>query len=235
MNVPEGYVSSASAVRLLKVSSTTLRKWADAGTIHYYRSGGEGTKRYYNVKDFLERNSTDRKLPEEPKPIERARIIYARISTRNQRDDLERQCSYLRTRYPNHRLIKDTGSGLNYKRKGLKTILDLAIKGNLEELVVAHKDRLCRFGFELFEWIITTFSKGKIVVLNNHKSSPQEELCKDIISIITVFGARVNGLRKYKPMLEKEWEDGKEGEDCKESKDGESEADSVKDPEKDSE
>jgi predicted site-specific integrase-resolvase len=224
MNVPEGYVPNSTASRILKVSSTTLRKWADAGTIHYYRSGEEGTKRWYNVKEFLSRNATDQHTAD-PKP-ERARIIYARISTRNQRDDLERQCSYLRTRYPNHKLITDTGSGLNYKRRGLKTILELAIKGDLEELVVAHKDRLCRFGFELFEWIVSTYSKGKIVVLNNHKSSPETELCKDIISIITVFGARVNGLRKYKPMLEKEWE---------ESKDDKSKNTPNEDPEKDTE
>ena len=221
MNVPEGYVPTSTAVRILKVTSSTLRKWANANTIHYYRSGGEGTKRWYNVKEFLSRNATDQKS--EPTQPERARIIYARISTRNQQDDLKRQCSYLGTRYPNHRLIKDIGSGLNYKRKGLKTILELAIKGNLEELVVAHKDRLCRFGFELLEWIVVTFSKGKIVVLNNHKSSPEEELCKDIINIITVFGARVNGLRKYRPMLEKEWEN---------PKDDKSEDNPVEDPEK---
>ena len=205
MNVPEGYMSTASAVKILRVSATTLRTWADEGKIEYYRVG-ERTKRWYNVKKFLNRCASDGKDEQQE---HRVKLIYARISTRNQKDDLQRQISYLRTRYPNHELITDIGSGLNFKRKGLKTILDYAIKGSIEELVVAHKDRLCRFGFELFEYLISSNSKGKIVVLNNTKSSPEQEVCQDILSILTVFGARVNGLRKYKTQLKEEWKDEK--------------------------
>ena len=94
--------------------------------------------------------------------------------------------------------------GLNFKRKGLKTILEYAYRGEIEELVVAHKDRLCRFGFELVEYPITVFSKGKIVVLNNSQSSPHEELTEDLLAILTVFSARSNGLRKYKSSIEKD-------------------------------
>jgi predicted site-specific integrase-resolvase len=203
MNVQVGYFPASAAAKILNVSGTTLQNWAENGTIHYYRNGERG-KRWYNVKEFLDRNCTDRSA-EPTEPIKR-RIVYARVSTRGQKDDLERQCQYLQSRYPNHELITDIGSGLNYKRKGLKTILDYAIKGSVQELVVAHKDRLCRFGFELIEWIVSTFSKGTIVVLDNHKSSPQEEMCSDILSIITVFGARINGLKKYKPILQNELE-----------------------------
>ena len=208
MNVAEGYMATSSAVKILRVSATTLRTWADEGKIEYYRVG-ERTKRWYNVKKFLDRCASDEENGKDEQKEHRVRLIYARISTRNQKDDLQRQISYLRTRYPNHELITDIGSGLNFKRKGLKTILDYAIKGSLEELVVAHKDRLCRFGFELFEYLISTYSKGKIVILNNTKSSPEQEVCQDILSILTVFGARVNGLRKYKSQIKEEWKDQK--------------------------
>ena len=189
MNVAEGYMATSSAVKILRV--------------------GERTKRWYNVKKFLDRCASDEENGKDEQKDHRVRLIYARISTRNQKDDLQRQISYLRTRYPNHELITDIGSGLNFKRKGLKTILDYAIKGSLEELVVAHKDRLCRFGFELFEYLISTYSKGKIVVLNNTKSSPEQEVRQDILSILTVFGARINGLRKYKSQIKEEWNDQK--------------------------
>jgi predicted site-specific integrase-resolvase len=117
------------------------------------------------------------------------------VSTRGQGKDLERQIEYFKLQYPNHEIIKDYGSGINFKRKGFNSILDSAIKGDISEVVVTHKDRLCRFGFELVERIITQHSNGKIVVLNQQKTSPREELVGDLISIITVFSSRLYGLR----------------------------------------
>jgi predicted site-specific integrase-resolvase len=95
-------------------------------------------------------------------------------------------------------IITDIGSGLNFKRKGLKTILERAIAGDIKELVVAHKDRLCRFGFELLEFIISKYSNGTIMVLDDKTSSTETEFANDILQILTVFSARLNGRRKYK-------------------------------------
>jgi putative resolvase len=75
--------------------------------------------------------------------------------------------------------------------------LELAHTGQLEELVVAYKDRLCRFGFELFEHILQTQSNASIVVLNDTTHSPEEEVVNDLLPVITVFSARVNGLWSY--------------------------------------
>ena len=77
----------------------------------------------------------------------------------------------------------------------------MAIEGKIEELVAAHKNRLVRFGFELIENIIKTYSDGKIIVVDNEELSPEEEITRDLISIINVFSARVNGLRKYKNQI----------------------------------
>ena len=103
--------------------------------------------------------------------------------------------------YPNHEIIKDIASGLNFKRKGLKKIIKLALDGELEEIVVAYKDRLCRFGFDLIKDLIEEYSYGKIIILNEKKMSPEEELTTDLVSIINVFSARLNGLRKYKKEI----------------------------------
>jgi predicted site-specific integrase-resolvase len=205
--LPEGYVSAKEARKYLNVTSNTLRVWADKGKIECIRSGKEGTHRFYKIKNFLEDCSNKPKHPsqEEKKP-ERRKICYCRVSTRNQRDDLGRQEEYLRSRYPNHEYIKDIGSGINFKRKGLKAILEQAFKGNIEELVVAHKDRLCRFGFDIFKYIIEELSGGKVVVLDDSKSSPEQELVSDVLSIINVFSARINGLRKYKTRIKNDLE-----------------------------
>jgi predicted site-specific integrase-resolvase len=121
------------------------------------------------------------------------------VSTRNQKDDLQRQVEYVGSLYPEGtEIITDIGSGLNFKREGLKTILERAIAGDIKELVVAHKDRLCRFGFELLEFIISKYSNGTIMVLDDKTSSTETEFANDILQILTVFSARLNGRRKYK-------------------------------------
>ena len=112
-------------------------------------------------------------------------------------DDLERQKCYFKSRYPDHKLVTDIGSGLNWKRKGLKTILDLAMQGNISEVVVAHRDRLCRFAFELLEWILLR-CEVQLVVLNGPKGqSSDSELADDILSIVHVYSCRQMGKRRY--------------------------------------
>ena len=111
----------------------------------------------------------------------------------------------MKQRYPEHEIIADIGSGLNYKRKGLQTILDRAISGDVEEVVIAYKDRLTRFGYEMIEYIIEKYSRGKIIIENeDEEETPQEEMTKDILSIMNVYVAKVNGLRKYKGKMKKE-------------------------------
>ena len=130
---------------------------------------------------------------------EKISVIYARVSSDKQRSDLERQINDLRKIYPNHEVIQDISSGLNFNRKGLQTILDKSYDGLISEIVVSNKDRLARFGVELIEYI---FNKNnvKLVVHNkiDSKKNPEIELSEDIISIITVFSARYHGSRSAK-------------------------------------
>lgn len=106
----------------------------------------------------------------------------------------------MQSKYPEAEIIKDISSGLNYKRKGLKAILGRAMQGDKLKVVVAHKDRLTRFGFDLIEWIIEQ-SGGKVVVLKQTNLSPEQELTKDLLSILHVFSCRMHGLRNYKSQV----------------------------------
>ena len=106
----------------------------------------------------------------------------------------------MQTKYPNAEIIKDIGSGLNYKRKGLKALLGRAMRGDKLEIVVAHKDRLVRFGFELLEWIVQQ-GGGKIVVLKQTNLSPKPELTNDLLSILHAFSCRMHGLRNYQSQI----------------------------------
>ena len=209
-NIPSGYLSSEQTCHLLGISGNTLREWASRDRIKFWRSGGKGTHRRYDVREFILRNSPgpNESMQESTKP--RKSICYARVSTRSQKDDLQRQIEFMRERYPTHEFISDVGSGINYKRKGLRTILEYASKGELQELVVAHKDRLCRFGFDLLEHIIQLTSRAKIVVLEQVNSSPEQELVQDLLNITCVFAARINGKRKYKKEQSAQQGKGKE-------------------------
>jgi|KBSSwiStaDraftv2_1062776.scaffolds.fasta_scaffold193444_3 putative resolvase len=172
-----------------EISSETLRRWNNQGKISSIRT--PGGNRLYSVVDVEKIFGNQERINEKKK------ICYARVSSEKQKEDLDRQCEYLRQKCPDHELIKDIGSGLNWKRKGFTSILERSYQRDIEEVVVTHKDRLCRFAFELVEWI---FSKHdtKIVVLGsdiNVDDTESGELAEDLLSIVTIFTARHNGLR----------------------------------------
>ena len=184
----EKYMRPEEACKLLKITTNTLINWDTKGKIKCART--KGGHRRFLLSDVLSM------LPKQEERNKR-RICYCRVSSHGQKEDLERQIEYFRSIYPTYEIIKDIGSGINFKRKGLNSILDSAIRDDIEEVVVTHKDRLCRFGFELIERIISEHSNGKIVVLNQKQTSPQEELIDDLVSIITVFSSRLYGLRSH--------------------------------------
>ena len=161
-----------------------------------------GNKRLYNINKFLEDNKCKENICNNLDDLDketRLNIAYIRVSSQNQKDDLERQKQLMVHKFPNHIIIEDIGSGLNLNKRGIRKIIHLAIEGKINELVVAHRDRLTRFGFELIEEIINKYSKGKIVILSEpEKLEPEEEIVKDIMSIMNVYVAKINGLRKYK-------------------------------------
>ncbi len=183
------YVSSKYAQQYFNVSGETLRKWELSGKIQVQFTNGHH-RRY--------------KLPSESeqRPNERFRFIYARVSSRKQKNELEHQIQFLKEKYPHHKVLYDFGSGLNIKRKKFLRILEHVLSGNVDEIVVAYKDRLSRFHFDLIELICRKF-QTKITVLNEDENKePAEEFSEDLISIITYFTAKYYGSRKYKLLQE---------------------------------
>lgn len=193
------FVKRKEALKTLGINYQTLYKIAERKEIETIKIG---KNTLYNINKYLRLKNVLYK--------ERIKICYCRVSSNKQKEDLERQVKYMKDKYPTHQIIKDIGSGLNYKRKGLEEIMEKAINGEIEELVLAHKDRLTRFGYEQIEWLISKYSNGKIIIINkDEEETPVEELTKDIISIMNVYVAKVNGLRKYKIKLKEEIENKK--------------------------
>lgn len=187
---------------LIGVSVKTLQRWDREGILKAYRT--PTNRRYYTYDQYL----TFKGINAENDA--RQTVIYARVSTRNQKDDLTNQVAFLK-QFCNSRgmivdqCIEDFGSGLNYNRKKWNTLLEEVMERKIKTIIISNKDRFVRFGFDWFEKFCMKFNTS-IIVVNNEELSPQEELVQDIISILRVFSCRLYGLRKYKKQIQEDEE-----------------------------
>ena len=180
------YVPTRKAAEILGVHPNTLRKLADDGKIPHYKT--EHGQRRYDVDAYLR----------ESRPA--AVVCYCRVSSHKQRDDLRRQTEHLQGLYPGAEIVTDIGGGLNWNRKGLISLLERLHRGDKLQVVVAHRDRLARFGFELLQWLAER-NGGEIVVLGNTDYSPERELTEDILAVLHTFSCRIHGLRRYRQAI----------------------------------
>ena len=178
--------------RLFNTYPTTVQRWEQQGKVKAIRTpSGHRLFDPESIDLLLGKfSNSEEKVPR--------KVIYCRVSSKKQEDDLQRQITFMQSKYPSHELVKDVGSGINWKRKGLQTILEQSMSGDLKELVVAHKDRLCRIGFELIEWILKKNGTEVIILEENSHKSNEQELAEDLLSIITVFNCRNMGRRRCK-------------------------------------
>lgn len=187
-------VGIGEAAQALGVSITTLRRWEAAGRLNAEHTAG-GHRRYDLAKLRPEMFRT-------VDAANRRTVAYARVSSHDQKDDLERQKQVLELYCARQgwtfEVIADLGSGMNYHKKGLKRLLDAVIEGEIGRLVITHKDRLLRFGAEPVFAICE--AKGvEVVILNQGEDTTfEEDLAKDVLEIITVFSARLYGSRSRK-------------------------------------
>ena len=124
----------------------------------------------------------------------------AGVSSAKQRGDLQRQVAQMRELYPDAEIVTDVAGGLNWQRKGLLSILERLHRGDKLDVVVAHRDRLARFGFELIEWLVVQ-NGGAVLVLNQSDASPESELTEDLLAILHTFSCRMHGLRRYRAAI----------------------------------
>ena len=191
---------------LLGVSVKTLQRWDRDGILKANRTPTD--RRYYTYDQYLQFKGIN--TVEDNREI----VIYARVSTRNQKDDLKNQVEFLKT-FCNSKgmivsqCIEDFGSGLNYNRKKCNQLLNEVMENKIKTIVISNKDRFIRFGYDWFEKFCEKFHTS-IIVVNNETLSPNEELVQDIISILHVFSCRLYGLRKYKKQIKEDEEIAKE-------------------------
>jgi len=199
------YVSVGEAVRLTGFEAQTVRKLADQASILCYKTpSGQRRINLQSIQKFC-----SNPVPVQEKPVlQKKNFIYARVSTKKQMDDLSRQLEYLKKpEYASYTVVTDIASGINFKRKGLSTILDACLQGRIGDVVVAHRDRLCRFGFDLVEQLVCK-AGGKVIVLeDNDNKSSEQELAEDLLSIIHVFSCKQMGKRSYATRKTKNSED----------------------------
>ncbi len=184
-------IKIGEAAKLLGVSLQTLRKWERTGELSPDRKSQGGT-RYYDMDRLLGQRKIETDLT----------IAYARVSSHDQKDDLKRQAqrleSYCTAKGWSFEVIQDLGSGMNYRKRGLKRLLDLILDRRISRLVLTHKDRLLRFGAELV-FTLCEARQVEVVIINQGEDvSFEEELAQDVLEIITVFSARLYGSRSHK-------------------------------------
>ena len=188
------YYSSKTVTKILGVTAQTLRNWDKEGKLKpsYIKSNGY---RYYSEDSILS-------YTQERKTKKNLNVIgYARVSSKKQEDDLNRQIDYLKqyisNKYQTFEIISDIGSGINYNKKGLQKLIEKINRKEVDIIVVLYKDRLLRFGFELIEYF-ASLNNVKIEVLDKKDKSEEQELTEDLIQIITVFSYKLQGKRKSK-------------------------------------
>lgn len=185
------YYSVGKFSKLLNVTPQTLRNWDRTGRLKPDHTRANG-HRYYSKEQLNQVLNI--------KPNTRRIVIgYCRVSSKKQKDDLDRQAEnmrlYLTAQGEPFDIITDIGSGINYRKKGLQELLERLVKGEVAKIVVLYKDRLMRFGFELVEYLASLYD-CRIEVIDNTDKDEQQELVEDLIQIITVFGCRLQGKRQ---------------------------------------
>jgi putative resolvase len=190
------YMSISKAAEYLNVAKSTLRNWEAEGLITPLRTSSN-QRRY--TKEMLDELLQGNAKAAKPKKL--LTIGYCRVSSGHQKEDLQRQkdvvSRYCEVNGYQFKIIQDVGSGLNYKKKGLTELINMICKKQCERVVVNYQDRLVRFGFEMIETICQANDVELVVINQTDNVAPNSELVEDVLSIITVFSAKLYGKRSH--------------------------------------
>lgn len=185
-------------------ATSTIRRWEREGKLQ--------SKRLPSGHRYFDESDINRILGGYPYE-KRLTVVYCRVSRAGQKEDLVLQVQameqYCRsTSIPVDEWIQEVGGGMNFKRKQFQALLDRLLRGEIAKILVAHKDRLMRFGFDLFEHLATNYG-CEIIVVNQESLSPQQEMVEDLLAIIHTFSGRLYGMRKYKKQVQEDYPDSK--------------------------
>ncbi len=192
--------------KLIGKTNQTLRNWDKDGTLKPHHVSESGY-RYYSQEQLNHFLGLKQEVQ-----LNKKTIGYCRVSSNKQKDDLERQIdnvkTYMYAKGYSFEIISDIGSGINYNKKGLNQLIDMVTNSEVEKIVILYKDRLIRFGYELIENICNKYGTT-IEIIDNTEKTEEQELVEDMIQIVTVFSARLQGKRanKAKKMIKELLED----------------------------
>jgi len=182
--------------QLIGRKTKTLQKWDRDGILKAHRS--PTNRRYYTHDQYLAYRGMIA-------PEQGLTIAYARVSSVAQKPDLVNQMKALEVYCDQHALkvdewMQDIGSGLNYERTQFTRLMEMVELGQVRRILIAHRDRLVRFGYGYFEAFCERHHTD-VVVIDGETLSPEQELVQDLVAILTVFSARLHGLRSYRKVL----------------------------------
>jgi len=183
---------TGEASKKLGVSKMTILRWIKSGKLKAHRIGKE-----YRVPESEIKKILEGKIPDQV-------AIYARVSSQNQKEDLERQVEYLKNYcsakgYQVAKIITDISSGLNENRKGLKQLFKLVENGEITKVVITYKDRLTRFGFKYLEQYFNSHGvEIEVIFDDEEKTLEEKELVEDLLAIVTSFAGKLYGARSHK-------------------------------------
>jgi len=182
---------TGEVAKRLGVSTMTVRRWIKAGKIKAYQIGRE-----FRIPESEVLRLLEGKLPDKV-------VIYARVSSRDQKEDLERQVEYLKNYcsskgYQVVKILTDISSGLNESRKGLKNLFKLVESGEITKVVITYRDRLTRFGFKYLEQYFNSHGVEIEVIFDDEGKTPEKELVEDLLAIVTSFAGKLYGARSHK-------------------------------------
>lgn len=186
-------IKTKQVLEMLNISKTKLRELERTGELVPVK---KTTRSKYFLKEEVQAY-----LGDTIKHSDKKVIVYYRVSSNSQKNELKNQLNYIENYTTSQGIkvdeyIKDIGSGINYNNPGLNRIIKMVINDEVKKIIVSHKDRLVRFGFELIE-NICKLKNVEIEIINVKTTSPQEELIEDLMTMINIFSERLYGLRSY--------------------------------------
>lgn len=201
------YLEANKASKALGVHPNTLRRWHKEGKIQAVRA--PSNRRLYEVSSILNPTADlETKLnPVNELPlVEKKSYIYTRVSSKKQQRDLDRQIKLLKPYYPSHIVLHDIGSGINFKRPQFRALLERASKGMVKEIVIAQRDRLCRFAFDLLQFVLSLHGASIVVHQQDDQEQPSDdqEWAEDLMAINTVFICKMQGRRAARKAQEED-------------------------------
>lgn len=192
-----GIIKISKVKEILNCSTQTINRYCKSGKLHPEKTGNSK-----NSSRLFDEDEVYKLCPLLKRVLTRKNVVYCRVSTAGQKNDLKNQREYLEKWVASSGLVvdeylEDIGSGINFKRKNFLKLMDMVEHQEIDNIIISYKDRLARFAFEYLEERCKT-NGTKIIVVNLPSTSPNEELVEDLMEIIHVFSCKLYGLRKYK-------------------------------------